>query len=69
MTVLTMHAYDEGERRVTPAYSVCVTRGRAFVRAIRQNWEPAAERLQNVLNAGRLAQGRTAQGVAQDEPH
>ncbi len=52
MTQLVMHAYDDGEGRHRPIYSVCVAGGRAFVRAMADEWADTAERLERLLNAG-----------------
>jgi hypothetical protein len=51
MTQLTVHAFDEQRGQPETAYSVCVTGGRAFVRAFRPEWAETAQRLEVTLNA------------------
>lgn len=68
MTQLTVHAPDDETGRPAPAYSVCVTKGRVFVRAFRPEWAEAASRMEAVLNAQRPGQPATARAAEQEIP-
>jgi hypothetical protein len=68
MTQLTVRAYDEERQRSEPTYTVCVARGRAFVRPFRPEWAAAAERLEAALNARLQPQARLARAAEQEIP-
>jgi hypothetical protein len=68
MTQLTVHATDDEMGRPVPAYSVCVARGRIFVRAFQPEWADTASRLEVVLNARHAGQPAQARAAEQEVP-
>ena len=51
MTQLTVHAFNAELGQPETAYTVCVAKGKAFVRAFRPEWAETAQRLEVTLNA------------------